>query len=65
VTSILDLDELLNRTVDIFCDTYGYLLRGSTSSWTIPKSGLCMQAGRGEAGQRCYGGHKLKVNGFP
>ncbi len=64
VTSILDLDELLNRTVDIICDTYGFYYAGvflldETKEWAV------LQAGRGEAGQEMLSaGHKLKVNGL-
>ncbi len=64
VTSILDLDELLNRTVDVICDTYGFYYAGvflldETGEWAV------LQAGRGEAGQEMLAaGHRLKVNGL-
>jgi len=63
VTSILDMDELLNRTVDIICDTYGFYYAGvflvdETGEWAV------LRAGRGEAGAAMLAeGHKLKVGG--
>ncbi|HQE92944.1 MAG TPA: GAF domain-containing protein [Anaerolineae bacterium] len=64
VTSILDLDELLHRTVDIICDTYGFYYAGvflldATGTWAI------LRAGRGEAGAAMVAaGHKLQVGGL-
>jgi len=63
VTSILDLDELLNRTVDIICDAYGFYYAGvflldETGEWAV------LRAGRGDAGAAMVAaGHKLKVGG--
>jgi signal transduction histidine kinase/DNA-binding response OmpR family regulator len=64
VTSILDMDELLNRTVDIICDAYGFYYAGvflidETGEWAV------LRAGRGEAGAAMItSGHKLKVGGL-
>ncbi|MDY7077045.1 MAG: GAF domain-containing protein [Chloroflexota bacterium] len=64
VTSILDMDELLNRTVDIICDAYGFYYAGvflidETSEWAV------LRAGRGEAGAAMIAKeHKLKVGGL-
>ena len=63
VTSILDLDELLNKTVDIICDAYGFYYAGiflidEDGEWAI------LHAGRGEAGRAMVASeHKLKVGG--
>ena len=63
VTSILDMDELLNNAVDIICDVYGFYYAGvflldEESEWAV------LQAGRGEAGEAMLAeGHRLKVNG--
>jgi len=63
VTSILDLGELLNRTVDIICDAYGFYYAGvflvdQSGEWAV------LRAGRGEAGAAMLAqGHKLKVGG--
>jgi GAF domain-containing protein/BarA-like signal transduction histidine kinase len=63
VTSILDLDELLSKAVDIICDVYGFYYAGvflvdETEEWAV----LC--TGRGEAGAAMVAaGHKLKVGG--
>ena len=63
VTSILDLDELLNKTVDIICDVYGFYYAGvflidETGEWAV------LKAGRGEAGAKMVAeGHKLRVDG--
>ncbi len=63
VTSILDLDELLNRAVDIICDAYGFYYAGvflldEAGEWAV------LRAGRGEAGAAMIAeGHKLKVGG--
>jgi signal transduction histidine kinase/CheY-like chemotaxis protein len=63
ITSILDLDELLVRTVDIICDEYGFyyaaiFLLDEEGKWAV------LRAGRGEAGRRMLEtGHKLEVGG--
>lgn len=63
VTSILDLDELLHKTVDIICDAYGFYYAGvflldETGEWAV------LRAGRGEAGATMVAeGHKLRVGG--
>jgi signal transduction histidine kinase/DNA-binding response OmpR family regulator len=64
VTSILDLDDLLNKTVDIICDAYGFYYAGvflidDTGEWAV------LRAGRGEAGASMIAKeHKLKVGGL-
>ncbi len=64
VTSILDLDTLLQRTVDIICEAYGFYYAGvflldPTGTWAI------LRAGRGEAGAAMVAaGHKLQVGGL-
>lgn len=64
VTSILlDVDELLNKTVDIICDAYDFYYAGvflvdKAIEWAV------LHAGRGEAGAAMITqGHKLKVGG--
>jgi GAF domain-containing protein len=63
VTSILDMDELLSRTVDIICDAYGFYYAGvflvdRAGEWAV------LRAGRGEAGAAMIAaGHKLAVGG--
>ena len=63
VTSILDLDELLPKTVDIICDAYGFYYAGvflidDTGQWAV------LSAGRGAAGAAMIAeGHKLAVGG--
>ncbi len=63
VTSILDMDELLNKTVDIICDAYGFYYAGVflvdvAGEWAV------LRAGRGEAGAAMIAnGHKLGVGG--
>jgi GAF domain-containing protein/anti-sigma regulatory factor (Ser/Thr protein kinase) len=63
VTSILDLDDLLGRTVDIICDVYGFYYAGvflmdETGDWAV------LRAGRGEAGAAMLAeGHALRVGG--
>jgi GAF domain-containing protein len=62
-TSILDLDELLPKTVDIVCDAYGFYYAGvflmdESGEWAV------LRAGRGEAGAAMLAeGHRLKVGG--
>jgi GAF domain-containing protein/DNA-binding response OmpR family regulator len=64
VTSILDMDKLLNRTVDIICDAYGFYYAGvflidETGEWAV------LKAGRGRAGAAMIAKeHKLKVGGL-
>jgi GAF domain-containing protein len=64
VTSILDLDKLLHRMVDIICDAYGFYYAGvflldTTGAWAV------LRAGRGEAGAAMVAeGHKLQVGGL-
>jgi len=71
ITSILDLEKLLQATVDTICDDFGFyyagvLLRGDVN---LPDSGFVgrwavLRAGRGEAGKKLVTeGHKLKVGG--
>ena len=63
VTSILDPDELLGRTVDIICDEFGFYYAGvflldEAGQWAV------LRAGRGAAGAAMVaGGHKLAVGG--
>ncbi len=63
VTSILDLDELLHKMVDIICDVYGFYYAGvflvdESGEWAV------LKAGRGEAGAKMVAaGHKLSVGG--
>ena len=64
VTSILDLDELLPKTVDIICDAYGFYYAGvflveEGEEWAV------LRAARGEAGAAMIAeGHKLKIGGY-
>jgi len=64
LTSILDMDELLNKTVDVICDAYGFYYAGvflidETGEWAV------LRAGRGEAGAAMIArGHKLQVGGL-
>jgi GAF domain-containing protein len=64
VTSILDLDALLNRTVDVICDAYGFYYAGVFMlDWEGEYAVL--RAGRGEAGKTMVAAeHKLKVGGL-
>lgn len=63
VTSILDLDVLLNNTVDIICEAYGFYYAGvflldPTGEWAV------LRAGHGQAGRAMLAeGHKLRVGG--
>jgi signal transduction histidine kinase/DNA-binding NarL/FixJ family response regulator len=63
ITSILDLDELLESTVDIICEAYGLyyaaiFLLDEERKWAV------LRAGRGEAGKRMVeAGHRLEVGG--
>ncbi len=64
VTSILDLEELLQKTVNIICDAYGFYYAGvflldENGEWAV------LQAGRGEAGKRMVEEeHKLRIGGL-
>jgi signal transduction histidine kinase/CheY-like chemotaxis protein len=71
IISILDLQKLLEATVDAICDEFGFyyagvFLRGEADlldgkfvgNWAV------LRAGRGEAGKKLVAeGHKLKVGG--
>ncbi len=63
LTTILDLDELLPKTVDVICNTYGFYYAGiflldPSGQWAV------LRAGFGEAGQKMIAaGHKLEVGG--
>jgi signal transduction histidine kinase len=63
VTSILSLDELLPKTVDIICDAYGFYYAGV---FLIDESGqwAVLRAGRDDAGTAMVAeGYKLEVGG--
>ncbi len=61
VTSILDLDELLSKAVDIICDVYGFYYAGV---FLIDAEWAVLRTGRGEAGTAMIAKeHKLKVGG--
>jgi signal transduction histidine kinase/CheY-like chemotaxis protein len=71
ITSILNLEELLQATVDTICDDFGFyyagvFLRGDVN---LPDSGFVgrwavLRAGRGEAGEKMVAeGHRLRVGG--
>ncbi len=63
ITTILDPYELLQRTVDIICDEFGFYYAGvffldDTKQYAV------LKAGRGEAGKTMINaGHKLAVGG--
>lgn len=63
IASILDLNLLFNRTVDIICDEFGFYYAGiflvdESGEWAI------LKAGRGEAGRAMLAErHKLKIGG--
>ena len=63
ITSILDLDSLLNATVDTICDEFGFYYAGvflldEEKQWAV------LRAGRGEAGAAMIAaGHKLRLDG--
>jgi K+-sensing histidine kinase KdpD len=66
VSSILDLDTLLTRTVDIICDEYGFYYAGIFLVETLAdnKRWAVLKAGRGKAGQiMIENHHKLEVGG--
>jgi signal transduction histidine kinase/DNA-binding response OmpR family regulator len=64
VTSILDADALLKKTVDILCDVYGFYYAGiflvdASGDWAV------LRAGRGEAGAEMVAeGYKLRIGGL-
>lgn len=63
ITHILDIDELLPRTVDIICDAYGFYYAGI---FLIDEAGefAVLRAGRGEPGRiMIENNHKLAVGG--
>ncbi len=63
VASILDLDELLPKTVDIICDAYNFYYAG-VFLIDQKKEYAVLRAGRGEAGKAMIeAGHKLKLGG--
>jgi GAF domain-containing protein/anti-sigma regulatory factor (Ser/Thr protein kinase) len=63
ITSILDPDRLLQRTVDVICSEFGFYYAGvfladETGEWAV------LRAGRGQAGATMVAqGHKLRVDG--
>ncbi len=63
ITSILDLDALLNATVDIICDEFalyyaGVFMIDESGQWAV------LRAGRGAAGAAMIAqGHRLRVGG--
>ncbi|MCL4300077.1 MAG: GAF domain-containing protein [Anaerolineae bacterium] len=68
ITSILDLDELLNSTVDIICKEYGFYYAGIFLADHTPdeagKRWAVLRAGYGEAGRELIRrGHKLEIGG--
>jgi signal transduction histidine kinase len=66
ITSILDPDELLARTVDIICDRYGFYYSGIFLIATLEdgKQWAVLRAGRGKAGKIMMDNHhKLEVGG--
>ncbi|NJN97690.1 MAG: GAF domain-containing protein [Anaerolineales bacterium] len=68
ITSILDLDELLNSTVDLICKEYRFYYAGIFLVDDTPdesgKYWAVLRAGHGEAGQELIQrGHKLEVGG--
>jgi signal transduction histidine kinase len=63
IASILDLNLLFNRTVDIICDEFGFYYAGV---FVVDESGewAVLKAGRGEAGHTMLAeGHKLHIGG--
>ncbi|MCJ7436133.1 MAG: GAF domain-containing protein [Anaerolineales bacterium] len=63
ITTILDPYELLQRTVDIICDEFGFYYAGVFLLDDV-KQFAVLKAGRGEAGKAMInGGHKLAVGG--
>ncbi len=63
ITTILDPYELLQRTVDIICDEFGFYYAGVFLLDDM-KQYAVLKAGRGEAGRAMINaGHKLAVGG--
>ncbi len=63
ITTILDPYELLQRTVDIICDEFGFYYAG-VFFLDDAKQYAVLKAGRGEAGREMINaGHKLAVGG--
>jgi len=63
ITTILDPYELLQRTVDIICDEFGFYYAGVFFLDDL-KQYAVLKAGRGEAGRAMINaGHKLAVGG--
>ncbi len=63
ITTILDPYELLQRTVDIICDEFGFYYAG-VFFLDDAKQYAVLKAGRGEAGRAMLAaGHKLAVGG--
>jgi K+-sensing histidine kinase KdpD len=66
ISSILNLEELLSRTVDIICDEYGFYYAGIFLIETLAdnKHWAVLKAGRGKAGRiMLENKHKLEVGG--
>jgi signal transduction histidine kinase len=66
ISSILDPDDLLSRTVDIICNEYGFYYAGIflIESLNDGKRWAVLKAGRGEAGRIMMANrHKLEVGG--
>jgi len=63
ITTILDPYELLQRTVDIICDEFGFYYAG-VFFLDDSKQYAVLKAGRGEAGREMINAeHKLAVGG--
>jgi GAF domain-containing protein/anti-sigma regulatory factor (Ser/Thr protein kinase) len=63
ITTILDPYELLQRTVDIICDEFGFYYAGVFLLDDL-KQYAVLKAGRGEAGRTMINaGHKLAIGG--
>ncbi len=63
ITTILDPYELLQRTVDIICDEFGFYYAGVFLLDDMKQYAI-LKAGRGEAGRAMINaGHKLAVGG--
>ena len=66
ISSILDPDELLPRTVDLICDRYGFYYAGIFLVETLAdgRRWAVLKAGRGKAGRiMIENNHKLEVGG--
>jgi len=62
ITSLLDLDELFEKVVDIICDTYGFYYSGVFLIDAHEPGYAVLQAGRGEIGrQLVQQRHRLQV----